>query len=959
MVKRTIFLAMALWFCLTGAVLAAYPPPPMDAQTAIQTYAEMYVFGDSERRDKIISPQEMHGRMTARLIVNLMEVFQDYPLSEETFAQIQDKYLKKIQQNVNLQTQLKSENGNSAIVAVTANSIDYSAIAEMAANDTDLQSLKAEVKQFNRADKKFQSRAAEVIGNFIEKIPAGKTKTIDINCKLEGGNWIPSDNGKSLSNFLVTDIFPNFYRNGSNVPDISFDKPPVIDNPSVINNSPVIENQPTYAANDKWLIYWYVCGSDIESNNGAASKDIAEIEAVKLPSNVRVIMQLGGAREWQDKRFNNHALGRWIYDSTGMHLLENAPDANMGDESTLENFIDFGENYNANNFQADHKIFIFWDHGAGNMGGVCLDDYNPDNETRYSRNHTNYLPGEKPNRQTLTLNYIQTAFKNKSASKFEIIGFDTCLGANYEYANAIADFANYMVASEANEPNCGWYYTNWLSDLSKNPAIDARDLSKKICDSFMYGVKVSDRNNGKQESLTATLSAFDLSKIPQLRTAYENYGKEALNKFNQNSYFGANLRRAAVNAQKYSSHVDLEGLALNTKDILSNSDNLIYAIKNARVYKSHGDMDKGNGLGAYFLYSGTVPQSYLEQNARPQNMTKLFQRIENDYSYRWDATDGTSTKDVKQGDTFDAESVNQYIAAREAMAATIQTKLSKTGGLITAQVPKQHMPYISEVNGVLIRARVANRRDSGKKVPVFLHLGTNTGVSVNWKTGEVESKFDGTWAKLNGHMIAMYQDAYKPKFDSNHKIIGGYNIYKVPILVNGKNFYWLKVAYNYSNKKYSTIGVESIINNDAIAGRENISLNAGDTIQPWAMGTFFEEAGDGDAHSVLVKEDFLPIEAPFQITGDLEIKSEILENGRYGYCFNFEDMHGLDFNSGAINFSMYNGEINPDDHIVGGEGYDPNLHMSDDGNTHAILPYDLESAANSVIEEIEAAENRK
>ena len=55
-----------------------------------------------------------------------------------------------------------------------------------------------------------------------------------------------------------------------------------------------------YDPNDTWLVYWYVCGSDLESDGGAASGDIEEMLEAKLPDNVKVLIQAGGANEWHN-----------------------------------------------------------------------------------------------------------------------------------------------------------------------------------------------------------------------------------------------------------------------------------------------------------------------------------------------------------------------------------------------------------------------------------------------------------------------------------------------------------------------------------------------------------------------------------------------------------------------------------------------------------------------------------
>ena len=49
----------------------------------------------------------------------------------------------------------------------------------------------------------------------------------------------------------------------------------------------------------EWAVYWYLCGSDLESNYGSATNDLAELMEVKLPESVKVVIQTGGASVWQ------------------------------------------------------------------------------------------------------------------------------------------------------------------------------------------------------------------------------------------------------------------------------------------------------------------------------------------------------------------------------------------------------------------------------------------------------------------------------------------------------------------------------------------------------------------------------------------------------------------------------------------------------------------------------------
>ena len=66
---------------------------------------------------------------------------------------------------------------------------------------------------------------------------------------------------------------------------------------------------------ETWAVYWYICGSDLESGLKRASENIRELCSVQLPENVKVIIQTGGAKQWHFEGIPSDALGRYIYDS--------------------------------------------------------------------------------------------------------------------------------------------------------------------------------------------------------------------------------------------------------------------------------------------------------------------------------------------------------------------------------------------------------------------------------------------------------------------------------------------------------------------------------------------------------------------------------------------------------------------------------------------------------------------
>ena len=101
------------------------------------------------------------------------------------------------------------------------------------------------------------------------------------------------------------------------------------------------ESDDTKTSDMKWSIYWYLCGSNLESDNGAATADLDEMLQVKLPDNVQVIIETGGAVEWQNDNVSADKLGRYIYDSEGFREIEQVELENMGSKDTLEDFLSF------------------------------------------------------------------------------------------------------------------------------------------------------------------------------------------------------------------------------------------------------------------------------------------------------------------------------------------------------------------------------------------------------------------------------------------------------------------------------------------------------------------------------------------------------------------------------------------------------------------------------------------
>ena len=125
-----------------------------------------------------------------------------------------------------------------------------------------------------------------------------------------------------------------------------------------------------YTGDESWAVYWYLCGSDLETNGGFATTDLSEMMEVQLPENVNVVIQTGGAAVWQNDQMDPEKLQRWLYNSEGLQLIEEQDTANMGDAQTLYEFLAFANE----NYPADKVAVTFWNHGGGSVGGAAFDE---------------------------------------------------------------------------------------------------------------------------------------------------------------------------------------------------------------------------------------------------------------------------------------------------------------------------------------------------------------------------------------------------------------------------------------------------------------------------------------------------------------------------------------------------------------------------------------------------------
>ena len=252
--------------------------------------------------------------------------------------------------------------------------------------------------------------------------------------------------------------------------------PPVVD-PSERTEPSVPPQQEKDYEEGTYTLMIYMCGSDLETRTGEATKSITDMLSVELPSDTNVIIQTGGAKAWRKYDISSAHSSRYEVKDGSLVLIEQNARVNMGLTSTLSDFLLWGDEM----YPAEHRSLILWDHGGGTMKGICFDE-------QYSYD-------------ALTLPELKTAFSTafaKSNRKYDFIGFDACLMANYDTACIVKDYADYMIASEDLEPSSGWDYKAIVLNLGKD------DFYTQVLNAYAE----------KQAAKTTyTLSAIKLSEL--------------------------------------------------------------------------------------------------------------------------------------------------------------------------------------------------------------------------------------------------------------------------------------------------------------------------------------------------------------------------------------------------------------------------------------------------------------
>lgn len=219
-------------------------------------------------------------------------------------------------------------------------------------------------------------------------------------------------------------------------------------------------------------------------------------------------------------------------------LLKETPD-NKKTFNIKEELINFC-NETIKKYPAEHYSLILWDHGAGatepckrNLSSSIFAFAFAKQQSR-TQHPCHLLRSVEIKKQRLlkgvcfddsegsflSEKHLQEALESICATslnnrKFDLIGFDACLMSMIEVASSLKKHSQVMVGSQEVELGTGWNYARVLAPFSKE-TISPRTFSKHIVQSYAKTYKATD---------DYTLSALDLTLLPELEKNVNNIGK--------------------------------------------------------------------------------------------------------------------------------------------------------------------------------------------------------------------------------------------------------------------------------------------------------------------------------------------------------------------------------------------------------------------------------------------------
>lgn len=619
----------------------------------------------------------------------------------------------------------------------------------------------------------------------------------------------------------------------------------------------------------RWTVLVYLCGTDLESEGGAASLNLQEMIAADSDPDVRVVIQTGGTQEWQTNGIKNNRNERFEVRNGKLQLLSSEKARPMYDSRTLTDFLSYAKT----NYPADNTMLVLWNHGGGSLYGICFDEGMD---------------------QGLSLKDISSALRD-SGLHLSIFSADACLMAGLELMDAVSDYADYAVLSEELEPGAGWWYTAFLNYMSRFPSASPADVARVICDSFY------DKCSADGQEDNATLSVVDLSKIGDVCRGFYRYSGDLL-KLTQDVTSFSDVSSGARRSENYGGNnsrdgyynmVDLWDLMANTTSSLPGPAAIVQtAVDDAVLYQVHGDA-RSRAHGISIVY----PLGDVE------GIAKTYREISDNEAYAgylsileggWNENDAASSWTSIFDSFLDSDEDSGYWDSYFSEDEDYSTYTNITP-ITSSSYSISYDSYIDNDNYFCLDFKsgfdavtdvwcVLGWYD--EEEDAFMMLGEDR--DVNWieDTDGVYDNFQGTWLSIDDVMVSC--EITEANDD--------YILYSIPAQVNGKDKTILAM-YEYETEKYTILSMTSPDSNSLAASRTEELPKPGDKV------TFL-------AYAFTEDDEELEYElGTITWSKNTAMTDADLWDGLYMYMFEIVDIFGESDFTDPVTWEVKGGEI--------------------------------------------------
>ena len=557
----------------------------------------------------------------------------------------------------------------------------------------------------------------------------------------------------------------------------------------------------------------YMLGSNLESESGCATADLEEMLASGNGSALNIVVQTGGAEQWQNNWVSAQSRQRWLLQNGKHTLCDELPQGSMCTPESLTDFIA----WSAENFPADRYLLVLWDHGGGTLGGFGYDENFPDD--------------------TLTLSQMASAVA-QSGVKLDLISYDACLMATLEVGYAFAPSADYLLASEETEPGEGWYYTDALSALSENPAMPTVELGARLIDSYAGYYEAA------YDTREVTLSLLDLREVPALYeacAAYYDHAEETL-QTGQSGFTGLSAARSGARSYGEGEYEQIDLVDYVQRTGVTGGEELIRAAFSAVKYRNDSSLQGSYGTAVYFPY--TNPEYYGDVMAELKSIS--YTEAESFYDQFLSVltgsdagNSGTSALTGWQNENEDYSTESWYDDTT-AQNYDYQT-LSDTDELVVnySETYDAYLLTLSEDEWEAITdIQLQVYLDDGEG---YIDLGSDQ--TYDWTDdGDLILDFDNTWVSIDGNLAAFY--AAEPVEDGDNTLFTG----KSPAILNGEQEIDLYLRWTQDAEGNSTAEVLGYVpteDSGAVRPKGYLPLHSGDELQ--LLCDYYTYDGDYDA----------------------------------------------------------------------------------------------------------------